>query len=832
MAIVDVEVLKKELNDIQAKAASNTEGAMLILAGAGSGKTRTITYKIAHLVSAKQVDPRRILAVTFTNKAAKEMKERIQKILGARVNLEWMGTFHSMCVRILRLCLSKPQITQALGWTSMNENFTIYDDDDQKKIVRDILKADLGEAFEASEIKKVRSAISHFKNTVLKTPQVGGGYKLSLQTPDVVLANAQFKDQEKMALYYKAYQKKLQESDAFDFDDLLLKTVDLFQKLPMIAAQFANRFEYVFVDEYQDTNDVQYELLKLLTEGNRNVTVVGDDDQSIYGWRGANIEIIRNFHKDFSPVEIVKLEQNYRSTSNIVKGAGSVIAHNERPAEMRKNVFSAEEAGDPIVVTFLGDDRSEAEKIARRILEAGKENYAETAVFYRTNAQSRVLEKALNDKRIPNVIFGGMRFWDRKEIKDILAYLRLVANPRDDAALFRVLNVPARAIGKTTADQLQEAATINDCSVWEVIENSLDSLGRSAAKVASFRDLIVNLRNEAASGEVPLPILAEHVIVNTHYKEFIEKEDETTADDRKGNLDELVNAIREFDEDHPDATLESFLQDISLLTDADKKVENAAERVTLMTMHMAKGLEFKHVHIGGCDENVFPLSRMTLTMTPKEQRDQMEEERRLFYVGCTRAKKKLYLYHARARFLNGAVQYLDPSRFLGEMDPTVVDLRDEMNDMQGVNIFDDGDNFVRQSSSTFTGGIKRGFSYERPQGRPMQRPQYGSYGSRPSFGSGRPGVSAMQGGAGKSQRIVYGKNAPTVPKLHTVPKAEPRVEYDDPLHPGVKVAHAKFGVGILLKKFGSGENQRVEVKFSDGTTRTLVLKFAGLKILG
>lgn len=824
MAIVDVEVLNKELNSIQAKAASNTDGAMLILAGAGSGKTRTITYKIAHLVSAKQVDPRHILAVTFTNKAAREMKERIQKILGARVNLEWMGTFHSMCVRILRLCLSKPQITQALGWTTMNGNFTIYDDDDQKRIVRDILKADKGEAFEAADIKKVRSAISHYKNTVMKVRQADGTYKLLLQTPEIVMSNAEFKDQEIMADYYQKYQKKLQESDAFDFDDLLLKTVDLFQKLPMIAAQFANRFEYVFVDEYQDTNDVQYELLKLLTDGNRNVTVVGDDDQSIYGWRGANIEIIRNFHKDFSPVEIVKLEQNYRSTSNIVRGAGSVIAHNERPAEMQKNVFSKEEAGDPIVVTYLGDDRSEAEKIAARILEMGKENYAETAVFYRTNAQSRVLEKALNDKRIPNVIFGGTRFWDRKEIKDVLAYLRLVANPRDDAALFRILNVPPRAIGKTTADQLQENAMTNDISVWEVIENSLNSLGRSAPKIAVFRDLIVGLREEVASGEVPLPILAEHVIQNTHYKEFLEKEDETTADDRKGNLDELVNAIREFDEEHPDATLESFLQDISLLTDADKKVENAAERVTLMTMHMAKGLEFKHVHIGGCDENVFPLMRGSSMMTPQEQRAQMEEERRLFYVGCTRAKKKLFLYHTRSRFLNGAVQMLEPSRFLEEMDPSVVDVREEYGDVNGVRMFDDSprSSYTRQSSFTTTGSIQRGFSYERPQQRS------GSFGSRgSSFGR-----SAALGGAGKSQRIVYGKNGPVVPKANSVPKAEPRVEYDDPLHPGVKVRHAKYGVGVLLKKTGSGENMRADVRFTDGTVKTLVLKFAGLQIIG
>lgn len=803
--VVDAEVLKRELNEKQAEAAVNTEGAMLILAGAGSGKTRTITYKLAHLVSEKQVDPRHILAVTFTNKAAREMKERIQKILGAKVNLEWMGTFHSVCVKILRLCLSKAQITATLGW-SLNAHFVIYDDDDQKRIIRDILKADLGESFEPSEIKKVRGIISKYKNSVYKELLPDGSTKLVLQTPEQVKLRANFKDEERYALYYEAYQKKLMESNAMDFDDLLLKTVDLLQKLPMIAAQFANRFEYVFVDEYQDTNDVQYELLKLLTSENPNITVVGDDDQSIYGWRGANIEIIRHFHKDFSPVQIVKLEQNYRSTSNIVRGAGSVIMHNNRPEEMKKNVFSEEEAGDPIIVTNLDDDRAEAEQIAQRIMSAGISDYANTAVFYRTNAQSRVLEKALNDRRIPNVIFGGTRFWDRKEIKDILAYLRLIVNPRDDAAFFRVINQPPRQIGKTTIERIQECAKVNDISAWNVIESQSEILGRGMASVKSFHQLILKFRSELESGEVPLPILVEHIIAGIYYKEFLERDDESTAEERKANLDELVNAVREFDEENPSATMESFLQDISLLTDADKKEEDTKNRVTLMTIHMAKGLEFKNVHIAGCDEGVFPLLRSSLLLSPSEQLKLMEEERRLFYVGCTRAMKKLYLYHTNQRFMMGSIQPFGSSRFLKEIDPEVVEVRDQISSIRDVKLFESDGVRIKTvtSSSPFssTGNIRRSFTYERPARRPQPNPIL------------KKSVSQTTQSTPSGPRVVYDEYS------------------DNPLHPGVRVRHARFGQGSVLKIYGKGENTRAEVRFSDGTVRTLVLKFASLEIIG
>ena len=404
--IVDGAVLDRELNPEQAAAAKKIDGPMLILAGAGSGKTRAITYKIAHLVSYHRVEAGRILAVTFTNKAAREMKERIQRLLDCNVPFHWMGTFHSVCLKLLKLCLGKSFVVQALGGNWYDANFSIYDDDDQRKILKEILKEEMGESYDVSDLKKVHGAISRYKNTILYEHGVA-----TLQTPEVAMAHAEFADAENYARYYAEYQKRLRESNAMDFDDLLFNTVLLLQKVPNLAKQLAERFQYVVVDEYQDTNDVQYELLKLLINENKNVTVVGDDDQSIYGWRGANIKIIRNFHRDFAPVTIVKLERNYRSTSNIVQGAGSVIAHNIRPAEMVKKVFSKEEAGDPIRVRHLIDDRSEASTIADLIAVAGPEYYSKTAVFYRTNAQSRALEKALNDRRIPSVIFGGTRFW-------------------------------------------------------------------------------------------------------------------------------------------------------------------------------------------------------------------------------------------------------------------------------------------------------------------------------------------------------------------------------------------------------------------------------------
>ena len=814
--VVDAEVLDRELNPEQAAAAKKIDGPMLILAGAGSGKTRAITYKIAHLVSCHNVESDRILAVTFTNKAAREMTARIQKLLDVPMRFAWMGTFHSVCLRLLKRCLNTSQALQAFGGTWYDANFSIYDDDDQKRLLKQILKEELGDDCDAAEIKRVHGAISRYKNTVLY--EFGSAV---LQTPEVAMAHAEFADEEKRAHYYAEYQKRLRESNAMDFDDLLFNTVLLLQKVPGLANQLKNHFDYVVVDEYQDTNDVQYELLKLLINENRNVTVVGDDDQSIYGWRGANVKIIRNFHRDFAPVTIVKLERNYRSTSNIVKGAGSVIAHNIRPAEMEKKVFSKEEAGDPIRVRHMPDDRSEAQQIAECILAAGVDGYAKTAVFYRTNAQSRVIEKSLNDMRIPSVIFGGTRFWDRKEIKDILAYLRLLANEKDDAAHLRVINTPSRAIGKTTVETILDRVRQGEGNFWQMLVAEAQGGGRAAPKLKVFVDMIQSWKDLLKAGETPLPILAERIIADIGYKEFLRKEDELMSDERIANIDEMVNAIREFDEEHHDATLDAFLQDISLLTDADKKVDSSKGAVTLMTIHMAKGLEFNTVHIAGCDEEIFPLVRGSSFATEKEMREQMEEERRLFYVGCTRAEKKLYLYHAERRFFQGSIRPFLPSRFLKELDPSVVEFTPCIGGFSSpFSNPHQAPDFVRRanaSSNRFSSGGS-------------------SFGSGFRGGSSRP--SSIPASVKKNdQRIVYRNPI----KVNNVPKpavpSGPRVVYDEfsenPYRPGVRVRHMKYGIGVIQKCYGMGDNARVDVRFNgENTTRTIILKYAALEIVG
>jgi len=810
--LVDAGVLDKELNPEQAAAAKKVEGPMLILAGAGSGKTRAITYKIAHLVSCHEVDPDMILAVTFTNKAAREMNSRIQTLLDTRMHFSWMGTFHSVCLRLLKKCLNREDVRAAFGRDWFDGNFSIYDDDDQKRILKQIIKDDLGDDCDAAEVKRVHGVISRYKNTVLYE-----GRGPVLQTPEIALSRADFADEERRAGYYKEYQKRLLESNAMDFDDLLFNTVLMLQKVPALSNQLKQRFRFVVVDEYQDTNDVQYELLKLLINDDKNVTVVGDDDQSIYGWRGANIKIIRNFHRDFAPVTIVKLERNYRSTGNIVKGAGSVIANNVRPAEMEKKVFSKEEAGDPIRVRYMMDDRTESQQIAEYVRAAGVENYAKTAIFYRTNAQSRVIEKALNDFRIPSVIFGGTRFWDRKEIKDILAYLRLLSNEKDDAAHLRIINTPSRAIGKTTVEGVLARVHAGEGSLWDMLVAESQGVGRAAPKLKGFVDLVQGWKNLLAAGETPLPILAEKIIADTGYKDFLRKEDEITADERIANLDEMINAIREFDEEHPDATLEAFLQDISLLTDADKKVDSSKGAVTLMTIHMAKGLEFNTVHIAGCDEEIFPLVRGSSFAPDNETREQMEEERRLFYVGCTRAEKKLYLYHAERRFFQGTIRPFAPSRFLKELDPSVVE---------------------------FT---PCEFSYS-------QSPMMGRYspsGNRlpPMMNrnapAGRSASSGFRSQASRTvpasirkndQRIVYRNPIKVAPPKPAVPSG-PRVVYDEysenPYHPGVRVRHTKYGIGTIVKCYGTGDNARVDVRFNgDSSTRTIILKYAALQIVG
>lgn len=847
--IVDGAVLDRELNPEQAAAAKKIDGPMLILAGAGSGKTRAITYKIAHLVSQYNVEPDRILAVTFTNKAAREMKDRIQKLLGCNMNFFWMGTFHSVCLKILKKCLVRQDVQAAMGTKWFDGNFSIYDDDDQRRVLKGILKEKIGDNIEPGDIKKVHAAISKFKNTVLYK-----GGKAQLQTPEIALQNAEGPDEEDCARYYAEYQKQLKESNAMDFDDLLFNMVYLLQTMPNLASQLAYRFRYVVVDEYQDTNDVQYELLKfLINKETNNVTVVGDDDQSIYGWRGANIQIIRNFHRDFAPVTIVKLERNYRSTANIVKGAGTVIAHNVRPQEMQKVVYSREESGELIHVRYLMSDpvvlnsnrtpraldKKEAYAIAETIVKAGKDNYAKTAIFYRTNAQSRVIEEALNRYRIPLVIFGGTKFWDRKEVKDILAYMRLLINERDDAAFLRVINTPSRSIGKKTVDDILNRKKISGESFWKCLLAEVDSQNRSSAKLKVFVDKVISWRKILSDKENSIRQLVEKIINDIDYNGFLEKEDEITAAERKDNVSELLNAIADFESKNVDASLETFLQEVSLLTDADKNVDVSTGFVTLMTIHMAKGLEFHTVHIAGCCEGIFPLIR---NAQHPEANKLIEEERRLFYVGCTRAEKILYLYYTQCRFLQGQRQIYLVSSFLEELEeePSVME-KEIFYDNEGLPgaVIGYGNNEFNQdvssySSSSISNHSTNQIRYNSAPVGMSRRPSSSSFGNygRSSSGSGGYNRSAsVSSSIRKNDRHIIYKNPIKVnsPVKQSV-SSGPRIVYDEysenPFHPGARVRHIKFGVGVVISCSGSGKDAHVQVRFSrDGEIRTILAQF-------
>ncbi len=821
--VVDGAVLDRELNPEQAAAAKKIDGPMLILAGAGSGKTRAITYKIAHLISYHNVNPNRILAVTFTNKAAREMTERIQKLLDCNMRFAWMGTFHSICLRLLKMSLNKDFVIRALGKTWYDVNFSIYDDEDQRRLLKDVLKDLAGEKIEAAEIRKVHAAISRYKNKVFII-----GNSVQLQTPEIAKKLARGEDEEFYANCYEAYQKRLSESNAMDFDDLLFNTVLLLQKVPQLADHLKNHFDYVVVDEYQDTNDVQYELLKYFINDKRNVTVVGDDDQSIYGWRGANIGIIRSFHSDFAPVTIVKLERNYRSTSNIVKGAGSVIAHNIRPAEMEKKVFSKEEPGELIHVKYFMDEsarpksleKKEAFAIAKAVAKAGPAYYSKTAIFYRTNAQSRVIEEALNNFRIPLVIYGGIKFWDRKEVKDILAYMRILANEKDDAAFKRVINTPSRAIGQTTVENIIDRAKTNGVSFWDALLIESNGTGRAAPKLKGFTDKVQSWKELTKNRDFGLRNLVEKIISEIEYEDYLRKDDETTASEKIGNINELVNAVADFEERNSDATLESFLQDIALLTDADKSVDNSLGHVTLMTIHMAKGLEFHTVHIAGCCQGVFPLIRES--QPTGSLNEQFEEERRLFYVGCTRAEKILYLYYTQYRFVHGETTYFGVSKFLEELDRSVID-EERIVENDGFN-----QDFSGASGNFYPRTSRPGMSYSS---------SYGSRSSSSFSGSGFRGGSSRQSSVPQSvrkndQRIVFRNpikvEKPPVPSGTSIAHSG---NNDNPYHQGARVHHVKFGVGMILRCSGSGAEAHVEVRFSrDGSVRTLIAKY--LKIVG
>ena len=743
------------LNREQRKAAETLDGPVLILAGAGSGKTRALTYRIANLID-HGVAPWHILAITFTNKAAKEMRERVSALVGEGANDVWVSTFHAMCARILRRDIEK------LGYT---RSFTIYDDDDQASVLKEVYKQlNIDEKNLSS--RELRAKISDAKNRLLG--------------PDEWFAESprDFRSQQIHDLY-SAYERKLRQSNALDFDDLLVRTLELFADHPPVLESYRDRFQYVHVDEYQDTNFAQYSLVKLLTHKSRNICVVGDDDQSIYGWRGADIRNILDFEKDYPDATVIKLEQNYRSTANILDAANQVIAHNE--GRMEKMLWTEMEAGDPIRVFCAGSERDEAAwicDIMQQQKKAGKD-FGSMAVLYRSNAQSRVLEDMLVRAGIPYRIYGGLRFYDRKEVKDIVAYLRVIVNPSDDASLRRIINTPRRAIGDTTIAELVRHASTEEMPLFSALVDLPESLSaRPRKSVSEFGDLMNELI--VSREEMGLLDFVTHLIEKTGLKAQYTRDESDEGKARVENIDEFLGAVAEYEKAAESPSLEDYLENVALVSDLDN-AELGSKTVTLMTIHSAKGLEFPIVFMTGLEEGIFPTSRSL------QGNDGVEEERRLCYVAITRAQKQLFISYASQRMLYNQVNYNAPSRFLKEI-PT--------------RLLDDQMNLRRERSFP---GISNSYSHPTSKRTPRyQNPQSGL-----GLGSG--------------------KNALGIPGLQKgfTPSVAAGIQTSSSLfQPGDRVMHRKFGQGTVQEIRGKGNDARVIIHFTAYGPKEFVLSIA------
>ena len=629
------------LNPSQKSAVEQTEGPVMIVAGAGSGKTRVITYRVAHLIT-KGIDPFNILVLTFTNKAAKSMQERIFKVVGPEAKNCWMGTFHAVFAKILRVEADK------IGYPT---NFTIYDTDDSKSLIRSILK-ELQLDDKLYNANFVYNRISNAKNNLISSAE----YVQSehIQSEDRASGRGQLGE------IYQAYTQRCFKAGAMDFDDLLFKTNVLLKEHPDVLYKYQNRFKYIMVDEYQDTNFSQYLIVKKLAAITENICVVGDDAQSIYAFRGANIQNILNFEKDYPDLNVFKLEQNYRSTQNIVEVANSVIANNKN--QLQKTVFSEKEQGEKIKVLRAFSDNEEGKMVAENIAQTHASeglNYRKFAILYRTNAQSRAMEEALRKLGIPYKIYGGQSFYQRKEIKDLIAYFRLTFNPNDEEALKRVINYPRRGIGETSIERIIVAADQHQKTLWEIISKADTYLeGRGTAPIANFALLIQSFQILAKSNTAYDTAL--HIAQHSALLKELYEDKSVEGLSRYENIQELLNGIKEFSEreDIEERGLDIFMQDIALLTNDDKDKDPNADTVSLMTIHSAKGLEFSQVYVVGLEENLFP-SQLSLN-----SRTDLEEERRLFYVAITRAEKKLTLSYATSRYCWGSLTNCEPSRFI------------------------------------------------------------------------------------------------------------------------------------------------------------------------
>ncbi len=632
------------MNEQQAKAVKHTNGPLLVMAGAGSGKTRVLTHRIAYLLSEKDVNPYNILAITFTNKAAKEMKERVYRLVGEEAKDIIMSTFHSLCVRILRRDGDK------LG---IDRNFAIYDAADSQTAVKEAFRINNIDT-KAFNPKAVKYAISDAKNRLI--------------TPKVMKQQASDYGEEKIAQIYETYETLLKKNQALDFDSLIMETHFLFKKNPDVLHYYQNRFQYIHVDEYQDTNKAQYELVKQLADRFKNLCVVGDSDQSIYKWRGADIYNILSFEEDYPNAKVILLEQNYRSTKKILQAANEVIENNT--SRKPKDLWTENDDGTEIRLYKALDERDEARYVIDQVQELNQNkniSFKDMAVLYRTNAQSRAVEDVLVKSDIPYQIIGGTKFYDRKEIKDLLAYLRLITNPHDDISFQRVVNVPKRGIGKTSMEKLQMHAEMNDLSLWDAVkEADFTGMSKKASnQLNKFREMIEQFQQQQEFLDVT--DVVDQVLTRSGYEDELKKDRSIESQSRLENLEEFKTVTKQFEESSEDTTLLAFLTDLALISDLDESDAVTKDKLTLMTLHAAKGLEFPVVFLIGMEENIFPHSRSAFDL------EEMEEERRLAYVGITRAEQDLFLTHATSRTIFGRTQYNEKSRFLDEIPSDLIE---------------------------------------------------------------------------------------------------------------------------------------------------------------
>lgn len=760
------------LNPEQQQAVLHDKGPLLILAGAGSGKTRVLTHRIAYLIQEKNVRPWNILAITFTNKAAREMRERVDKLVDYGSDDIWVSTFHSTCVRILR------RFIDTIGY---QRSFTIYDTDDQKSLMREVCKYLNIDTKKMSE-RSIMSVISKAKDELI--------------SPEEFMRNSLGDyQQEKYAKVYEEYQKRLKVNNALDFDDLIFKTVELFQTNNEALIYFQNRFKYIMVDEYQDTNTAQFNLIHLLSSGinefgerEYNICVVGDDDQSIYKFRGANIYNILNFEKAYTNAKVIKLEQNYRSTKSILNAANEVISNNTSRKD--KTLWTANDEGQPVSYTQFETGFEEADIITaeiKRTVDNGEASYNEFAVLYRTNAQSRIFEEKLILRNIPYKIIGSVNFYARKEIKDILAYLKTIDNGLDSIAVKRIINVPRRGIGLTTVDKVNDYAILNDISFYEALKNAnfIPGLERSSSKLSLFVSLIEGLKSKLNLPNYALSELIDDILDSTGYLRELEEEGSEEAKDRIDNINELINKLVIYEESaEEDSSLSGFLEEVALVADIDN-LEEGNDHVVLMTLHSAKGLEFPYVYMCGMEEGIFPGYMSIMAENPVEE---IEEERRLCYVGITRAMKRLSLSAAKQRMIRGETQFSRPSRFINEIPRYLLKVNvPETKRMAGLSNTVSNDYSSRPFNKTFDfektndkGSYKQDQSTYKPFSTPEPK----------QFAGANIGV------------LDYGV--------------------------GDTVKHIKFGTGLVTDIVMGGKDYEITVEFPNFGTKKLLSSFAKL----